>query len=289
MRAARGAVCTLAALLVWAASAQDFALRYLELSDLFHTPATLTLSPDYQTTLQFEGLAVEQVSTGRADLLTAEVAGSTIRLRANANVINTDLTVVAGGQTALFTLRSDPTSDAPRHYLVRDLPPAPRGPPQESTGSSSAPSTSEQKGGTGGSPSEPRESRADLSGSARSVVSLPDTDFQASAYRNGDEVVIQYVLSNVGEDPLHVDPQRLKLHYGDVELPYTLWRVPEREDDIRLAPGASEYGTLIVSDPPQDADRAELRWVLSRIGSSTFGTLEWNLTLPPVSEGLTQP
>ena len=149
---------------------------------------------------------------------------------------------------------------------------------------------SEQKdGGTGGGSGEPRESRADLSGSARSVVSLSDTDFQASAYRNGDEVVIQYVLSNVGEDPLHVDPQRLKLHYGDVELPYTLWRVPEREDDIRLAPGASEYGTLIVSDPPQGADRVLLRWVLSRIGSSTFGTLEWNLTLPPVSEGLTQP
>ncbi len=279
------------ALLVGGAFAQNFTLRYLDLSDLFHTPATLTLSPDYQTTLQFEGLAVEQVSTGRADLLTAEVSGSTIRLRANASVINTDLTVIAGGRTALFTLRADPTSDAPRHYLVRDLPPAPRGPPQasiqESTRSST--DTSERGGSTGGGDNQLQESRADLSGSARSVVSLPGTDFQASAYRNGDEVVIQYVLSNVGDDPLHVDPQRLKLHYGDAELPYTLWRVPERKSDIRLAPGASEYGTLIISDPPQGADRVLLRWVLSRIGSSTFGTLEWNLTLPPVTEGLTQP
>ena len=263
------------------ALAQDFVLRYLELSDLFHTPGVISLSPDYQTTLEFDGLGVERVSTGRADQITAEVAGSTIRLRANAGVVNTDLTVTVGGRTALFALRGDPTSDAPRHYLIRDLPSGPRGPPTPPTPDTSEPSDKGEDSQDRSSRDSMRDSTsADLSGSARSITSVPGTAFQASAYRNGAEVVVQYVLSNTGDDPLHIDPQRLKLRYGKVELPYTLWRVPEREDDIRLAPGDSEYGTLLLSAPPQDAGPIELRWVLSRIGSSAFGTLEWNLSLP---------
>ena len=287
----RAALCA-TFVLGWAlpAHAQDFTLRYLDLNDLYHTPALVTLSPNFQTTLAFDGLAVERVSTGRADQIIAEVVDDSIRLRANTNVVNTDLTVTAGGRTALFILQSDPASDAPRHYLVREKPATPRGPPAART-----PSTSGQGTGTSDAKSGSKavsnasggatEGSADLSSTylgsaARRITSIPGTDFQATVYRNGPEVVIQYVLSNVGDDSLHVDPQRLKLRYGDVELPFTLWRAPERNEAVRLEPGRSEYGTLVLTDPPQDAGLVELAWVLSRIGSSTFGTLEWLLELP---------
>ena len=257
------------------AGAQNFTLHYLELTDLFHTPALITLSPNYQTTLEFDGLAVEQVSTGRADQLTAEVSGSTIRLRANANVISTDLTVTVGGRTALFALQADPTAAAPNHYLIRDLPPVP---PR----SASPPSMRENQAREHKNRAEPdgtgQKNPADRGRSAQNTVASPDVDFQTSARRNGDEIVIQYVLKNIGDAPLYTNPRRLKLRYGRAELPYTLWRVPEREN--RLAPGASEYGTLIVPSPPPTADSIKLRWVLAHIGSATFGTLERNLTLP---------
>ena len=71
-------------------------------------------------TLTFEGVAVERVSSGRADQITAEVVDNTIRLWANWSVVNLDSSVTVGGRTALFTLQSDSTSQSPRIYLVHD-------------------------------------------------------------------------------------------------------------------------------------------------------------------------
>ena len=68
-------------------------LHYLELRDIGATPAEIILSPDYQTIIEFEGLSVSSVSSGRADQITAENDEQTIRLRANQEIVNTDLTV----------------------------------------------------------------------------------------------------------------------------------------------------------------------------------------------------
>lgn len=100
------------------ALAQQYALRYLELTQISHTPGEVILSPDYQTIIEFEGLSVETASSGRADQITVELDEQMIRIRANKDVVNTDLTVIAGGNLALFTLRSDPASSSARRYLV---------------------------------------------------------------------------------------------------------------------------------------------------------------------------
>ena len=82
-----GLLCS--AILVGHTHAQDFTLRYFELRDLFHTPGEVQLSPEYQTVIEFDGLTVERVSSGRTDEIVAEVVDNTIRLRANQYIVNT--------------------------------------------------------------------------------------------------------------------------------------------------------------------------------------------------------
>jgi hypothetical protein len=104
--------------LVTLALADSYVLRYFELTQLSHTPGEVILSPDYQTIIEFQDLTVDTVSTGRSDQMTIEIDAQMIRLRANQDVVNTDLTVKVGGKTVLFTLKADPTRRDANRYLV---------------------------------------------------------------------------------------------------------------------------------------------------------------------------
>jgi hypothetical protein len=97
---------------------KNYVVRYFELTEIGLAPGEIMLSPDYQTIIEFEELSVETASSGRADQLTVEIDDQMIRIRANQDVVNTDLTVKVGGKTALFILRSDPTRQEPLRYVV---------------------------------------------------------------------------------------------------------------------------------------------------------------------------
>jgi hypothetical protein len=96
----------------------NYVVRYFDLSELNLAPGEITLSPDYQTIIEFEDLQVEMASSGRSDQITVEISGSVILLRANQNVVNTDLTVMVGGKMAMFMLNTDPARQKVRRYVI---------------------------------------------------------------------------------------------------------------------------------------------------------------------------
>jgi hypothetical protein len=96
----------------------NYVVRYFDLSQINLAPGEIVLSPDYQTIIEFEDLPVEMASSGRSDQITVEINGSIILLRANRDVVNTDLTVMVGGQMALFMLNTDPARQKVRRYVV---------------------------------------------------------------------------------------------------------------------------------------------------------------------------
>ncbi|MGL4609618.1 MAG: hypothetical protein ACRCYY_08015 [Trueperaceae bacterium] len=98
----------------------NYVVRYFDRSEINVAPGEIVLSPEYQTTIEFENLSIESASSGRTDQVTVEIDKQVIRLRANQEVVNTDLTVRVGGQTLLFILKADPTLREPRRYLVFD-------------------------------------------------------------------------------------------------------------------------------------------------------------------------
>ena len=271
-------------LLAGAGVAQDFTLRYFELRELAHTPGVVKLSPDYQTVIEFEGLSVERVSSGRGDQIVAEVVDNMIRLRANQYIVNTDLTVTAGGKTALFRLEGETDTTAPRIYSVRDTPPAKRpaqGPPTGADLGADSSANASAEGSTEKSSTPPL---------TRAAEAAPEgTQFKAVVYHSGTELAIQYILTNSGGSTLFADPDRLQLTYGAVSLPYTLTRVPATADPDKLAEGASDYGTLVIEDAPQDTGQLELRWTLFREDSSEHFTLTRNLEAIPIGEPQASP
>lgn len=232
-------------------------LHYLELRDIGATPAEIVLSPDYQTIIEFEGLSVSTASSGRADQITFENDEQTIRLRANQDIVNTDLTVRVGGKTALFTLRSDPSTTAPRRYIVRDTPL----PPLQSLSY------------------EGIEGKTDLNSlSIGTKDEPPGVSLALTVTRNQkNDVVIQYELVNDGEVAIVNEPSRLTVLNEDIKLRYTLSRVPPAGSVNVVRPGESEYGTLIVSSPPTSGILTFL-WVMVQLGPGGHYAVTRNLT-----------
>lgn len=271
-------ICLSLACLVSLVGAQDFTLRYFDLRELAHTPGVVKLSPDYQTIIEFEELSVERVSSGRGDLMVVEVSDNTIRLRANQYLINTDLTVTAGGKTALFRLEGEVGTSAPRIYSVRTATPAKRsrqGPPGTSDAASDAASDAEAERAAAEKTSTPP-----LGSTAEAAPA--GTEFRAVVYHSGSELSVQYILTNTGSDTLLADPNRLQVSYGSVNLPYTLTRVPTTSGPDNLAGGASDYGTLVIENAPQDTDDITLKWTFFREGSGQHFTLTRTLEAIPI-------
>jgi Carbohydrate binding domain len=249
-------VAVLATLSPTGAALGQNVLHYLELRDIGATPAEIILSPDYQTIIEFEGLSVSTASSGRADQITFENDEQTIRLRANQDIVNTDLTVRVGGQTALFTLRSDPSTTAPRRYIVRDSPP----PPLVSIAHEGI---------------EGKTDLASLSIGTKDVPPGVTLDLNVTRNQKGD-VVIQYELLNEGEVAIVNESSRLNILNEDIKLRYTLSRVPPAGSANVIRPGESEYGTLIVPSPPNG--NLTFLWVLVQLGPGGHYAVTRNLT-----------
>jgi hypothetical protein len=226
------------------ATAQNNVLKYLELRDIGATPAEIILSPDFQTIIEFEGMNVEDVSTGRADQITAEIAGETVRLRANGETVNTDLTVMVAGRTALFILRSDPASNTPRRYVVRNSPP----PSPQGLGFQGI------------------EGKVDLDAVELGTRELPpgvSLNLTARMDNKGD-VTMQYTLTNDGDVAIVNEPSRLNLLNEDIKLKFALSRVPPAGSVNVIRPGQSESGTIVLTNPPNGT--LTFLWILVQLG-----------------------
>jgi hypothetical protein len=232
------------------------ALHYLELKEVGSTPAEIVLSPDYQTIIEFEEFAVDSASSGRADQITVEIDEQTIRLRANQDSVSTDLTVRAGGQTALFVLRSDPTTNAPRRYVVRNSPPP-------------ALTTLSNQGTQG------KGNVASLSVGTNDLPPGVSFDLSAATTTSGD-IAIQYSLMNQGENTIVNDPYRLNVVNNENKLRYTLSRIPPAGSANMIAKGQAEYGTMIIPTPPNGP--ITLVWVLVEQGPGGHYTVTRDIT-----------
>ncbi len=223
--------------------AQTNVLTYLELRDIGATPAEIILSPDFQTIIEFEGMTVESASSGRTDQITAQPDGETVRLRANQETVNTDLTVMVAGRTALFILRSDPTGNSPRRYVVRNSPP----PVAAGLGYQGI------------------EGRFDLN-SLVGTNDLPpgvSLDLTARMDNKGD-VTLYYTLSNDGEVAIVNEPSRLYILNEDITLKKTISRVPPAGSVNVIRPGNAESGVIVVPNPPNG--QLTFAWVLVQLG-----------------------
>jgi hypothetical protein len=231
-------------LLLATASAQNNVLKYLELREIGATPAEIILSPDFQTIIEFEGMNVESASSGRSDQITIEADGETVRLRANGETVNTDLTVMVAGRTALFILRSDPSSNTPRRYVIRNSPP----PSAQGLGYQGV------------------EGKVDLNAVEVGTRDLPpgvSLDLTARMDNKGD-VTLQYTLTNEGEVAIVNEPSRLNVLNEDIKLKYALSRVPPAGSVNVIRPGQSESGTLVLTNPPNG--KLTFLWVLVQLG-----------------------
>jgi Carbohydrate binding domain len=236
--------------------AQKNALHYLELKAIGATPAEIVLSPDYQTIIEFENGSVDTASSGRADQITVEIDEQTIRLRANQDVVNTDLTVRVGGETALFVLTSDPATSAPRRYVVRDSPP-----PALTTLTNQS--------------TEGKANVASLSVGNNDLPPGVTLNLSAARTASGD-IAVQYSLLNAGENSIVNDPYRLSVLNEDTKLRYTLSRIPPAGSANIIAKGQAEYGTMVIPTPPNGT--LTFLWVLVEQGPGGHYTVTRDIT-----------
>ena len=230
-------------------SAAQTPTRTLALNTLDREPATIEVSTDYPTTLEFEGLSIELVQSSQPDQFTLETAGNdnAIDIRANQEDVNTDLYVGVDGRRALFTLVSDADATGPKRYLVRDE----QLPERELVGNS-------KRGGL------ERPIPTDT------LPLPPGLDFRVSTFRTSpSSAVIQYVLTNNSANPIVNDPQRLRVYADDITVPYEREASPVPGRYGRLPVGGSEIGQIVVPELPADVESLVLEWPLVEIGPGT--------------------
>ena len=241
----------LAVLLCPLGIAQENVKRYFDLNELGDVPGVVQVSTDYLTIIEFEGNAVEEASTARSDLYILEISDNVIKIRANKEVVNTDLYARIAGKTVLFKLESDPTTNSPRRYVVRNTPPPERG--------------VQRYNGTSGAvrPNQPTET-------GETPLFPLGLLFEADLFQpRQNEIIIQYRLINESDNPVINDPFRLRVYYGDTSIRYNRTSSPVAGRPNFLAPGEAEYGQIIVPQAPASLADLELEWVLIEVGPGT--------------------
>ena len=228
-------------------AAQTIVSRNLNLNELDSVPATIEVSPDFLTIIEFEGLGVVEVRSGRPDQITVETGENIVTIRANQEVVNTDLIVRVAGRTAIFKLVSASDAENSRRYVVRDEEPPNRG----------------LQGNTlPGGLAKP----TDLE-----ILPLPPgLDLEISAYRPSDEaIVIQYGLTNDTQHPFANDSQRLRIYADGISVYRELEASPVPGRPGRLSVGESEYGQIVIPNVPANTRELEFEWALVEIGPGT--------------------
>lgn len=115
-------VCALAALWYLAAVRAQSAVFYAD--DLQVKAASTQVSPGYLTLIEFFQ-DVDQISSGRPDLLHVEAVGAKIYVSALARSGSTDLVIEVGARTQLLHVQIAPGNNTHRYQILLDKP-APR-------------------------------------------------------------------------------------------------------------------------------------------------------------------
>lgn len=253
--------------LAWAQTpaAGPHVLTSYDIVELASRPGQLVVGTGVLSVIEFEN-PIEQVASGWPELLMIEVQGHIILLRGNLGVGRTDLVVRTGGRTVLFTVRIEEQLAAPRRYVVAERrTPAPRV-------------------STAISPAAPVQVELPREAPRRSDLLTPAADtpiwlsFRADAtYTPTGVLAISYALVNQSQHQLGADASRLRLYHldpiaGPVRLPHTLSRVSVEGLVNRVAAGGTEFGTIIVTDPPVGG-RIVLEWPLVQLGPAVTYTL----------------
>ncbi|PNY79655.1 hypothetical protein CVO96_16965 [Deinococcus koreensis] len=113
------------AALTWLAGARAQNAVYYA-NDLQAAPAAALVSPGFLTVIEFYQ-EIDQISSGRPDLLHVEAAGAKIYVSALGRTGSTDLVIEVGARTQLLHVEISP-GNATRRYVVRLNKPAPRPP-----------------------------------------------------------------------------------------------------------------------------------------------------------------
>ncbi|WP_102127592.1 hypothetical protein [Deinococcus planocerae] len=114
-------LCLLAALW-WPGSGRAQNATYFA-ADLQAAPRTVLVSPDYLTVIEFYQ-EVDQISSGRPELLHVEASGAKVYVSALGRSGSTDLVVEVGARTQLLRVEIVPGNNT-RRYVVRLDRPAP--------------------------------------------------------------------------------------------------------------------------------------------------------------------
>lgn len=260
-----------------------YVTRTYDLRELVTRPALVAVSPNYLTVLDFED-SVDEVASGRPELMDIEVRDNLILIRSTKNAGATDLVVKVSGRVALFRVRIDPASYNPRRYLIRfPEPPATLG-------------TGDGPGYT--APAAPRPTpRPALPAPTRPPVEPPSSNPPApdgpeargepgwlpvtvAAYTSSrGDLHLSLVAENRGANAAVFDSVRLKLYAlsgGErVPLPYRFQGAGTGGFQGRVYPGESYSALLLAQRVPQG--EVWLEWTVTEIGPGRTYTLRRRL------------
>ena len=201
-----------------------YVLTTYDIETLASRPGEIRVGTRVQTHLEFDD-PIENATSARGDWFTIETSGNRLSMRANQPSGRTDLMVVTGGRTVLFTVVIDDTLDAPRRYVIGRV----KTPPPRVSGSSSSSMLQAQRllNDVLGKGNEDLDNLPDER--ANTTNTLPAwLDFYAEAtYAPNGVLAIHYALSNQSAYPLAADVTRLSLEADDPiagpqKLPFTL-------------------------------------------------------------------
>jgi len=258
-----------------------YVTRTYDLRELTSRPAMVLVSPNYLTVLDFED-SVEEVASGRPELMNLEVRENLILLRANKNAGATDLVVKVAGRVALFRVKVDTTSYNPRRYLIRF--PEPAGTLGTSNGSGYAiPGEPKPVQPAPKVPNNPYTEKPSNPGDKATSMEAPTVSEEPgwlpltlSAYTtSGGNLHLTLVAENQGKNPVVFEGVRLKLYTlnGEEQVPlrYQFVQATSGAYPGRVYNGQSYSSLILVREAPQG--EIWLEWTLTEIGPGKTYTL----------------
>ena len=277
----------------------NYSLTELNTYYLKTRPGKLEVSPNYLTVIEFESL-ITNVATGRADILNIEVMDDTLLIKPTRTNGQTDLIVFSEGHTLLFEVAVN-DKNVPRRYVVNSKTNSTLGTTNPLTRDSTRlPNASSITQGshttktpiTSTSPVSPSISplptttpnNTPYTGTTLSTVTdlpypLAPTWLRKNMtmIRNGDELAINYAISNDGSNQLTIDPKQLRLITNGNQLSYTQTSLtnPINAISSNLPAGKTEHGVILIMGVPKDTN-VVLQWPITELGTQNTWLVQEN-------------
>ena len=267
----------------------NYSLTELNTYYLKTRPGKLEVSPNYLTVIEFESL-ITNVATGRADILNIEVMDDTLLIKPTRTNGQTDLIVFSEGHTLLFEVEVN-DKNVPRRYVVNSKTNSTLGTTNPLTRDSTRlPNASSITQGSH-TTKTPITSTSPIStpttphtGTTLSTVTdlpypLAPTWLRKNMtmIRSGDELAINYAISNDGSNQLTIDPKQLRLITNGNQLSYTQTSLtnPTNTTSSNLLAGKTEHGVILIMGVPKDTN-VVLQWPITELGTQNTWLVQEN-------------